>query len=136
MASLNAPVSADSAASLIPLMIARSEADTPARFVMSILVKRALASASAVPAVPEEIWKSLYAADVSTLPESVVLAAVAASLSVTGVAEGLDTTTVLLSLLGVGVAETEAARRKARAESEKCISKEYVFKMDEKVEER
>lgn len=58
-AGLKASVSASSATSWIPLMTLRSAAETPARLVMSMLAKRALASVSAVPAVPDEIWKVL-----------------------------------------------------------------------------
>lgn len=51
IAGLKASVSASSAASWMPLMTLRSAAETPARLVWSIEVKRALASASPVPAV-------------------------------------------------------------------------------------
>jgi hypothetical protein len=45
IAGLKAETSASSAAVWIPLMISKSEAETPARLFMSILAKRALALA-------------------------------------------------------------------------------------------
>jgi hypothetical protein len=59
IAGLKASVSASSAASCMPLTISRSAAETAARLLWSMEVKRALAWASAVPAFPDEIWKVL-----------------------------------------------------------------------------
>lgn len=59
MAGLKALTSASSAASWMPWTMLSWSAVTAARLLVSMGAKRALAWASAVPALPELIWKSL-----------------------------------------------------------------------------
>ena len=109
-------------------MILRSDAETAARLFISIPVKSALASSSAFPAVPAEIWKSLYAEEVKTLPAEAEpveaeLAAADVAAAVEDAAAVADATTeedaaAAFSFLGRGEALT-TERKRTRAGREK-----------------
>ena len=106
--------SASSATSCVPLMTFRSAADTPARFVISMAEKRAAALVEAVPAVPVEIWKSLYAAAVRTEPPAAALTAVVPVAADTAAELVLDDAAAFF--LGMGEAMARAMREKVRIE--------------------
>lgn len=109
-------------------MILRSDAETAARLFISIPVKSALASSPAFPAVPAEIWKSLYAEEVKTLP--VEAEAVEAELDAADVAAAVEDAAAVadateeedaaaaFSFLGRGEALT-TERKRTRAGREK-----------------
>lgn len=114
-------------------MILRSDAETAARLFISIPVKSALASSSAFPAVPAEIWKSLYAEEVKTLPaeaepveaelDAADVAAADVAAAVEDAAAVADATTeedaaAAFSFLGRGEALT-TERKRTRAGREK-----------------